>query len=130
MLTGVIIGLVTGVLSGLLGIGGGGVLVALSVTFLALTQHAAQAAAIVATIPTALVGVINLHRKRLVNYQVAGYLAIGVAAGGMVGAYLANIIPEAALRKVFSVFFAITSIQLFWSSRGNKNRQKTNKSNN
>lgn len=112
----VLTGLVTGILSGLLGIGGGAILVASAVFFLGIAQHAAQAAAIAAMIPTALVGVIKHHRNGLINYRMAVYLALGAVLGGMAGAYLANMLPEATLRKIFSIFFAIMSIQMFWSS--------------
>lgn len=112
----VLAGLVTGILSGLLGIGGGAILVVAAVFFLGVPQHAAQAAAIVAMIPTALVGVARHHRNRLINYQLGVYLAVGIMLGGMLGAYIANMLPEAALRKLFSAFFALMSVQMFWSS--------------
>lgn len=124
LVIGILTGFVTGVLSGLLGIGGGAILVASAVSFMGISQHMAQAAAIASTIPTALVGVMNLHRKKLVNYPVAFYLAIGMAIGmaigGVLGAYLANMLSGPALKKVFSVFFAIMSIQMFWTSRDKK----------
>lgn len=116
----ILTGLVTGILSGLLGIGGGAILVASSVFLLDMNQHMAQAAAIAAMIPTAITGVVKHHRNGLVNYKAAIYLAIGVTLGGMCGAYAANLLPETMLRKIFSVFFALMSIQLFWSSRPSK----------
>ena len=116
IIIGLITGLVTGILSGLLGIGGGGIFVAAAVTLLGVSQHTAQGAAIAASIPTAIVGVINLHRKGLINYRVALYLAIGVGLGGMCGAYAANLIPGPVLRKIFAVFFALMSAQMFWTS--------------
>lgn len=112
----VLTGLVTGVLSGLLGIGGGAILVASAVFFLGVPQHAAQAAAIAAMIPTAMVGVAKHHRNRLINYNLAVYLAAGILLGGVTGAYIANMISEAVLRRLFSVFFGLMSVQMFWSS--------------
>lgn len=120
LVIGVITGFVTGVLSGLLGIGGGAILVASAVSFMGVSQHMAQAAAIASTIPTAIAGVMNLHRKKLVNYPIAFYLAIGMAIGGVLGAYLANMLSGPTLKKIFSVFFAIMSIQMFWTSRDKK----------
>jgi uncharacterized protein len=116
ILIAILTGMATGVLSGLLGIGGGAILVASAVVFMGIGQHAAQAAALVAMIPTALVGVAKHHRNKLINYQVAPYLAAGLILGGIVGAYVANNISESLLRKIFSVFFALMSMQMFWSS--------------
>ncbi len=112
----ILTGMVTGVLSGLLGIGGGAVLVASAVVFMGIGQHAAQAAALAAMIPTALVGVARHHRNKMINYRVIPFLAVGLMLGGVVGAYVANSISETLLRQIFSVFFAVMSMQMFWSS--------------
>lgn len=112
----ILTGVVTGILSGLLGIGGGAIFVASAVFFLGVPQHAAQAAAIAAMIPTAVVGVVKHHRNRLIDYRYVPYLAAGIILGGMAGAYVANITADIVLRRLFSVFFAFMSIQMFWSS--------------
>jgi uncharacterized membrane protein YfcA len=112
----IITGLATGVLSGLLGIGGGAILVASAVVFMGVGQHAAQAAALAAMIPIAVVGVAKHHRNKMINYTVVPYLAAGLILGGIVGAYVANSISETLLRQIFSLFFAIMSLQMFWSS--------------
>jgi len=112
----ILTGLVTGVLSGLLGIGGGAILVASAVVFMGIGQHAAQAAALAAMIPTALVGVARHHRNKMINYRVIPFLAGGLMLGGVVGAYVANSISETLLRQIFSAFFAVMSVQMFWSA--------------
>lgn len=138
LVIGVITGFVTGVLSGLLGIGGGAILVASAVSFMGVSQHMAQAAAIASTIPTAIVGVINLHRKKLVNYPVAFLLAIGVAIGGILGAYLANMLSGQRSKK-YSVFFSPLCLYTCFGlhgirkkncrqSRQNSKREKSNHS--
>jgi len=109
-------GMVSGVLSGLLGIGGGAVLVASAVLFMGIGQLTAQAAALVAMLPTAMVGVAKHHRNKMINYKVVPYVAVGLVFGGMVGAFVANSISEVLLRRIFSAFFAIMGVQMFWSS--------------
>ena len=69
-----------------------------------------------AMIPTALVGVAKHHRNKMIHYQVVPYIAAGLIVGGAVGAYIANSIAEDLLRKIFSAFFGIMSLQMFWSS--------------
>jgi uncharacterized membrane protein YfcA len=129
ILIGLAMGFASGLLSGLLGIGGSGILVVASVAFMGLAQHSAQAAAIAASIPIAAIGVLNLHRKKLVNYRVAAYLALGVAAGGAIGALIANAIPGPVLKKLFSFFFGIVSLQMLWSSRKDKSAKRPAKGN-
>ncbi|KYZ78196.1 hypothetical protein AXX12_01230 [Anaerosporomusa subterranea] len=130
ILIGLATGFSTGMLSGLLGIGGSGILVVAAVSFMGLAQHSAQAAAIAATVPIAIIGVINLHRKRLVNYQVAMYLAVGIAVGGAIGAYIANVTPGPILKKLFSAFFGLMSLQMLWGSRRDKGDPANSNTNN
>lgn len=127
----ILTGMITGVLSGLLGIGGGAVLVASAVVFMGIGQHAAQAAALAAMIPTALVGVAKHHRNRMINYRVIPFLAVGLMLGGVVGAYVANSISETLLRQIFSIFFAVMSVQMFWSSykQAKKTKEESRTSN-
>ena len=120
-------GVVTGILSGLLGIGGGAIFVVAGVFFLGVPQHAAQAAAIAAMIPTAVVGVIKHHRNKLIDYRYLPYLAAGIILGGMAGAYVANITADIVLRRLFSAFFALMSVQLFWSSYRQDKKARENK---
>lgn len=120
-------GVVTGILSGLLGIGGGAIFVAAGVFFLGVPQHASQAAAIAAMIPTAVVGVLKHHRNKLIDYRYVPYLAVGIILGGLAGSYVANITADIVLRRLFSAFFAFMSIQMFWSSFRQGKKDKENK---
>lgn len=122
VMTAVFSGAFTGVLSGLLGIGGGAILVVVSVFLLGLSQHMAQAAAILAMVPTALVGVWKHNKNGLINYRVALLLAAGALVGSLVGAYIANMLSGEALRKLFSLFFGLISLQQFWTSRQKKGK--------
>ncbi|CQR73139.1 Sulfite exporter TauE/SafE [Sporomusa ovata DSM 2662] len=112
----IITGMITGILSGLLGIGGGAILVAIAISILNVSQHIAQGAALAAIVPTAIVGVIKHHQNGLVNYKVGIYLIIGGCFGSFFGAHGANMLDEAMLRQVFSMFFGIIGIQLLVSS--------------
>jgi uncharacterized membrane protein YfcA len=127
ILIAILTGVLTGILSGLLGIGGGAIFVVAAVFLLGVPQHAAQAAAIAAMIPTAVVGALRHHRNRLIDYRYAPYLAVGIILGGVAGAYLANITADIVLRRMFSVFFAFMSLQMFWSSFRQDKKTRENK---
>lgn len=112
----ILTGAITGVVSGMMGIGGGAIMVVLAISLLHISQHAAQAAALAAIVPTALIGAAKHHRNGFINYRTGLYLAIGGMIGGLGGSYLANLLSETVLQKMFSLFFGIISIQLFVSS--------------
>lgn len=105
-------GLVTGILSGLLGIGGGVVLVPMMVLILGISQHTAQGISMLMMIPTALVGLWHFHKDNLVDYRMAAYLAAGAVCGALISANFVQYIPAADLKKLFGVFIIITGARM------------------
>jgi uncharacterized protein len=104
--------------SGLLGIGGGLAITALSVLFLRMSQHQAQAlslmmTALPLTLPAAWVYV--RHGSHLPWWAIAGMLT-GLIAGSKLGSIVANRLPERNLRFVFialilalAIYMAVTA---------------------
>lgn len=106
------LGLFGGVLSGLLGIGGGVVMVPLMVLVLGMAQHIAQGVSMLVIIPTALVAIWHFHKDKLVNYQMAALLAAGAVCGALISANFVQYIPAADLKKLFGVFVIYTGIRM------------------
>ena len=97
----VVLGVAVGVLSALLGIGGGIVLVPALVILFGLTQAEAQGTSL-ATIPFgAVVAALVYHQTAPVRGQVVVAVAIGFVAGAYLGAKLVPHVPDAALRPAF-----------------------------
>lgn len=113
------LGLVAGVMSGLLGVGGGILFVPLLVA-LGLGQVEAAATSLLAIIPTAAVGV--LRQARYGNLRVRAALVIGLASivGVEVGVRIATSVPEHVLRRLFGVLLIAVAIQLAWRARASK----------
>ncbi|MBP2640323.1 MAG: Sulfite exporter TauE/SafE [Firmicutes bacterium] len=108
----VLLGLVVGLLSGLLGIGGGVVFVPVMVLLLNIPQHIAQGISMLVIIPTAIVGVIQLHKYRLCNYRLGAYLAIGAVCGAFISSGFAQQVPADVLRHLFGIFVIITALKM------------------
>lgn len=115
----VFLGLVAGVMSGLLGVGGGILFVPLLVA-LGLGQVEAAATSLLAIIPTAAVGA--LRQSRYGNLRVRPALVIGVASivGVEVGVRIATSVPEHVLRRLFGVLLIAVAIQLAWRVRASR----------
>lgn len=109
----VILGIVAGLLSGLFGVGGG-ILFVPTLTWLGLTQLHAEAASLLAIIPTVAVGV--WRQQRYGNVRWRGALVIGVSSIGAAvgGARVAEGVPEATLRKLFACVLILTAAQIAW----------------
>jgi uncharacterized protein len=82
------IGVGSGVVSGLLGVGGGVFMVPGMVLFLDMTQHAAEGTSLLVIIPTALVGAFTLWRRGYVMVGMAAILGAGGIAGALIGVRL------------------------------------------
>lgn len=103
-------GAMAGFASGLLGVGGGTITVPILVLLVGLEQHTAQGTALLAMIPSALVGSYTHFRHgNLARAYVPG-LVVGILLGASLGGVLANQMPEAWLRVVFSSV-------LLWTAR-------------
>jgi uncharacterized membrane protein YfcA len=109
-------GIVVGILSGLLGVGGGFILVPLLVYFSELSMHQAIGTSLAVIIPTALcAGFVHFQHGNISLKIVAG-LVLFTVIGSFIGAYFANHIPAAVLKKIFAVFLAIMAIKMFISN--------------
>ncbi len=108
-----LLGLVTGFLSGLLGIGGGIIIIPALVLGLGYSQHAAQGISLVLIIPAVLSGLITYHRKGLVDYRMAGLLSIGSIVGASFGANFVQYIPGLILEKIFGAVLVLLGYKMY-----------------
>lgn len=99
-----VIGIGGGILSGLLGVGGGVVMVPLLVLWARYSQREAHAASLGAIIPISIAGVLTYGAAGKVRWVDAAALAVGAIAGARVGAGLLARIDERLLKLVFGVF--------------------------
>lgn len=114
----VIVGVVAGVLSGLLGIGGGVILVPALLLLVRLTIHEAIGVSLAVIVPTALAGVLRHYCAGNVDLKLAALVAVGGIVGGLIGASLANYLPAQTLKKIFAVFLIIIGLNILfgWTS--------------
>jgi len=110
-----IMGLVTGILSGLFGVGGGIILIPMLVLILNIPQHNAQGISMLMMIPTAIVGIYHFNKDKLVNYNMAGYMAAGAVVGALISANFVQYIPAEILKKFFGLFIICVGARMIWT---------------
>ncbi|WP_029151356.1 sulfite exporter TauE/SafE family protein [Microbacterium indicum] len=108
------IGLLSGFMSGLFGVGGGTVIVPMLVTFAVFTQKYASGTSGASIIVTASVGVISYAIDGQVDWLAALLLAIGGIVGAPIGASLLHRLSEAFLRWFFVGFLLVVIVSLFF----------------
>jgi uncharacterized protein len=118
IVTVLLIGLAAGILSGLVGVGGGIVLVPALVYFLAYTQHQAQGTSLgVLTFPVVIVAFLNYYKdcKQMgtpIDFKIIGVLAVAFIVGGYFGSKMALKIDNDTLKKIFAVILFYTGIKM------------------
>jgi uncharacterized protein len=108
----VAIGLGGGLLSGLLGVGGGIVMVPLLVLWAGYAQREAHATSLGAIIPISIAGIATYVVAGEVRYGTALALAAGSVVGAPIGARLLSRMDERLLKIVFGVFLVGVSVLL------------------
>jgi uncharacterized membrane protein YfcA len=112
------IGLSAGILSGLVGVGGGIIMVPALVFFLNYTQHQAQGSSLaVLTLPVVILASAYYYfecRKlgTPVDLKVVGLLAAGFLIGGFIGSKMALNINQQMLKRIFAIILFYTAFKM------------------
>jgi uncharacterized membrane protein YfcA len=106
-----VLGAAAGVLSGLLGVGGGVLFVPALTLVLSLSQVKAEATSLLAIIPVALVGAARQYRYGNVSLSDGAVLGVLSALGVAGGVALANALPQRTLRFLFAAWMLIVAAQ-------------------
>jgi uncharacterized membrane protein YfcA len=113
----IVIGLITGAVGGMLGIGGALILIPALVYFIGFSQHEAIGTSLAVMLPPiGLFAAYNYYKAGQVNIK----YALIIAAAFMIGSYftsrLALKMPENLIRKLFSVFIFLIAIRMFFQT--------------
>jgi uncharacterized membrane protein YfcA len=112
-----VLGVGTGVLAGLYGVGGGILFVPILVLFFELGQVEAEATSLLAILPTVAAGAWRQHRYGNVRWRAALVIGLGAVAGVQVGVLVAHWLPEDLLRRLFGLLMLGIAAQLAWRAR-------------
>ena len=105
--------MLVGILSGMVGVGGGIVLVPILVIFFGFSQHMAQGTSTAMLLPP--IGILaawTYYKNDMVNVRAAVLLCAGFVLGGLFGAKLAVALPQETLRRSFGVVLLGISLKL------------------
>lgn len=118
IITILLIGLSAGILSGLIGIGGGVLMVPALVFFLSYNQHQAQGTSLaVLTLPVTLLGALIYYQEcrkmgNPIDLRVVGLLAATFVFGAFLGSKVAVRIDKELLKKIFAIVLIYSAVKL------------------
>jgi hypothetical protein len=109
----ILIGLFAGMLSGLIGVGGGIIIVPCLIFFLGFNQYEAQGTSLgLLLLPIGILAVINYYNKGFIDIKYVGIMAVGFIVGGWLGSKISLALPEEALKRIFAVILFYTAFKM------------------
>jgi len=112
----VLIGLLAGILSGFMGVGGGVVMIPLMILLLGFNQHEAQGMSLaVLAVPVTFLAAYNYHSSgHPINWKFALVIAVFFVVGGYLGSKVAVSINQNVLKKIFAIVLVIAAVKMFF----------------
>lgn len=113
----VVLGLIVGMLSGVLGLGGGIFLVPALVFLFSFSPYQAQGTSLAVLIPPiGLFAALEYYRKGYIDFSVVGLICLGFIFGAYIGAFFVDRIPVPVMRRIFGVFMFLVALQMMSTS--------------
>ena len=110
------IGIITGVMAGMLGIGGAIIMIPALVFFMGFSQQTAQGTSLAVMLPpVGIIAAYNYYKAGEVNIKFALILAAAFLFGSYFGSKLALNLPQEALKKIFGILLLLVAAKMLFS---------------
>jgi len=111
----ILIGLASGTLAGLVGVGGGIIIIPALVYILGFTQKEAQGTSLgILLLPVGILAVINYYKQGYIDIKAVIIISLAFVVGGFFGSKLALSISQDTLRKVFGTLLLVLAIKMLF----------------
>lgn len=113
----ILIGLIAGIFSGLIGLGGAIIIIPALVFFLGMSQYTAQGTSLgVMLPPIGILAAYNYWKAGELNFKYAMIIAGAFIIGGYIGSKFALDVSENNLRRIFAISLALIAFRMFFKS--------------
>ncbi len=124
----ILVGIAAGMLSGLVGVGGGIIIVPALVFFLGFSQKMAQGTSLgILLLPVGILGVIQYYKQGYIDWTVVLIISAAFLIGSYFGSKIALRLPQDTIKKIFAIFMILIAIKLlfFDKKKAGTERSKT-----
>lgn len=112
----IVIGIITGFMAGMLGIGGAIIMIPALVIFMGFSQQMAQGTSLAVMLPpVGIIAAYNYHKAGHVDIKVAIILAVCFLIGSYFGSKAALSLPQPVLKKIFGVLLLLVAVKMLFS---------------
>ncbi len=109
------LGLIAGIISGLIGIGGGVIIVPALIFMFGLSQHQAQGTTLALLVPPiGLLAAWTYYKQGYVDLRIALFVCLGFFLGGLFGAKIATSLSSEVLEKVFGIALLLIALKMIF----------------
>ncbi len=110
-----VIGLAAGILSGMIGIGGGIIIVPALVFVLGFSQQQAQGTSLgLLLLPVGILAVMNYYKQGFIDIKVIGIMCVTFVLGGWLGSKLSLSMPQETVKKVFALLLIVVAAKMLF----------------
>jgi uncharacterized membrane protein YfcA len=111
-----LLGLIAGTFSGLIGIGGGTIIVPALIFLFGMSQHHAQGTTLALLVPPiGFLAAWTYYKQGYVDLRIAALICVGFFFGGLLGAKFATKLPNVVLERVFGVALLLISLKMIFA---------------
>lgn len=112
----ILVGLAAGMLSGMVGVGGGIIIVPALVYILGFSQHKAMGTSLgILLLPAGILAVINYYKKGFIDIKIVLILFVGFVIGGYLGSKISLGMQENNLKKIFAVVMILIAGKMLFA---------------
>ena len=112
----ILLGLIAGTMSGLIGIGGGIIIIPALIFLFEFSQHQAQGTTLALLVPPiGLLAAWTYYQQGYVDLKIAGYICVGFFLCGLLGAKLAVELSNTALERVFGIALLLIALKMIFA---------------
>lgn len=117
----ILLGIAAGILSGLVGVGGGIIIVPALVLLLGFTQKQAQGTSLaILLLPVGIIAVAEYYKGGYINIKYALLMAVAFVVGSYFGSKFALTLPDEKLKKIFAVVLMLLSLKMLFLDKSKK----------
>ncbi len=126
----ILVGVASGILGGMVGVGGGIIIVPALVYFLGFSQHTAQGTSLgLILLPVGILGFINYYNScktagEPIDFKVIGLIAIGFVVGSYFGSKFAVSLPQETVKKIFAVLMIVVAVKMLFLDGGKQSKME------
>ncbi len=114
----IVIGIAAGMLSGLVGVGGGIIIVPSLVYFIGFSQKTAQGTSLgLILLPVGILAVLQYYKQGHIDMRVVCILALGFIAGSYYGSKIALSLPQDTVKKIFAGLMILVALKILFLDR-------------